>query len=255
MNKSLNKIEIKNLSFRYNSQLVLKDVNIKIKEKEIITIIGPNGGGKTTLLKLILGLLQIQSGSILIDGKPTIKSQKILGYVPQHTHYDMKFPITVFDVVLSGTVKQFGYYSKDDKVKVENTLKEVGLFDHKNELFSNLSGGQKQRMLIARALVTDAEILFLDEPTSNIDPSAENNLNSIIKKLSKSKTIILVTHDLGFVSNITDRVLCINKTVVEHPIDDQFSKVVASSYSFESSLVRHDSCIYRNNNNGDTNNE
>lgn len=237
------KIVIENLGFSYNSQPILEDISVTIREKEIVTIIGPNGGGKTTLLRLILGLLKPREGFILIDGQRPNLMQKKMGYVPQYVNFDKGFPITVFEIVLSGRIKKFGFYSGTDKKRAEAALEKVGLTSIKHEPFSILSGGQIQRMLIARALVTDADLLLLDEPTSNIDPAAGDSLNTLLKRLNEKMTIVLVTHDTGFVANITDRVLCINKKLVEHPIDSKFSKIVASAYSGQSALVRHQTLL------------
>ena len=236
----MNKVTIKNLSFAYNSFYILKNVNINIKEREIITIVGPNGGGKTTLLRLILGLLKPLTGTILINGHTPEKQRKKLGYVPQYTYFDRKFPITVFEVVLMSRIKAFGFYTKKDREIAHNALKEVGLSDLRNEPFFNLSGGQAQRVLIARALSTETEIMLLDEPTANIDPILGKHLNSLLLKLNKRITILLVTHDVGFVTNITQRVFCVNKTVVEHPIEDLKDDTISSAYSSGIKLVRHD---------------
>ncbi len=243
MKNAHDKIIVSNVTFSYNTHPVLKDVSITIKENEIVTIIGPNGGGKTTLLRLILGLIKPQKGTILIDGKPPQAVQKKLGYVPQYVNYDKKFPITVFEIVLSGRIRPFGYYSKKDKIKAEDALSNVGLSEARDEPFSNLSGGQMQRLLISRALVADTEILMLDEPTSNIDQSSEKHLNSLLKDLSSRMTILLVTHDMGFVANITDRALCVNSTIVEHPFDDNFSEIVSSAYGRQAMIVRHESSL------------
>lgn len=234
------KIEIRNLNFKYdeNSQ-ILKDINIKIKENQFITVVGPNGGGKTTLLKLIAGILKYDSGEIIIDGKPNHRYSSI-GYVPQQSKFDSKFPITVYEVVLSGRIKPFGYYSKKDKEIADKSIEDVGLKDYKNKSFSDLSGGQRQRVLIARALATEAKILLLDEPTSNIDTEVGKNLRILLKKLNKTMTIILVTHDIGFVMDSTDRVFCINRTAIEHPVDADFSKIISAAYNEECVMVRHD---------------
>jgi zinc transport system ATP-binding protein len=223
--------------------VVLSDISFTVRRNEVITIIGPNGGGKTTLLRLMMGLLEPDSGTIRFDGKTPSENLGYIGYVPQYAHFDKLFPMTVFDVVLSGLIKPFGFYSKKDKLVSETTLETVGLLSIKNNHISTLSGGQVQRMLIARALVSDKDILLLDEPTANIDPAAGKHLNTLIKKLSKKHTIILVTHDTGFVTNITDRVLCINKTIVEHPVDEIFSEIIASSYGGQSKIVRHDTTL------------
>jgi len=238
-----NILSIENLSFAYQQAEVLQNINLKVYEGEVVTIIGPNGGGKTTLLKLILGLLTPQTGSIKIYGRTPRAASKYIGYVPQQIDYDKKFPITVNDIVLSGRVKSWGFYSSSDHRRVNEILAEFGLSDLKNEPFANLSGGQLQRALIARALVTETKILLLDEPTSNIDISAGSSLSTILKKLRAKMTILLVTHDTGFVTNLTDRVFCINKKAVEHPVDKNFSEIIASAYSNQSLMVRHDKII------------
>jgi zinc transport system ATP-binding protein len=228
------------MNFRYeNSKEVLKNINMNIKARELVTIVGPNGGGKTTLLKIIAGLIKLESGEILINGEKRKKNSEI-AYVQQHMNFDNKFPITVYEVVLSGRIKSFGSYSKKDKLKAEQVIEEIGLTEYINRSFNDLSGGQKQRVLIARALAAEAKILLFDEPTSSIDFEMEKNLNSLLKKLSEKLTIILVTHDTGFVANITDRVFCLNKTIVEHPIDVNFDNMISSAYSSHSALVRHD---------------
>ena len=234
-------VKINDLTFSYDKiNPVLEAVNLDIRENEIVTVTGPNGGGKTTLLRLVLGLLQPDRGSIRIEGKSPVTSQGRIGYVPQHSDFDRQFPITVFEVVLSGLVKPFGFYSRTDKQKALDALEDVGLSDLRDKNFSNISGGQQQRMLIARALVSEKDILLLDEPTSNIDSETEDELNSLIKELSSRMAIVLVTHDVGFVSNITDRVFCVNRKIVEHPLDDDFDSLVASSYGEKRKLIRHD---------------
>ena len=241
------KIVINDLSFSYGNNIVLKDINLTVKENQIITIIGPNGGGKTTLLRLIAGLLVPDKGKILINGNPPKYNFGHIGYVPQHSHFDNKYPITVFEVVLSGLIKPFGFYSKTDKLKTEKMIEYVGLESVKNKSFNSLSGGQ--RMLIARALVSDADILLLDEPTSNIDSNNEKNLGNLLKNISNKMTILIVTHDTGFVSSITDRVFCINKHMVEHPIDSHLDEIISSSYGAPTKVVRHDKVISSTNDN------
>jgi len=236
-------ISVKNLFFSYNKHPVLRDVNIDIYEREVVSIVGPNGGGKTTFLRLILGLLKPESGTILVAGRPPASVSKIIGYVPQRALHDNSFPITVYEAVLSGRVRPFGFYSKKDRLKAAQSLDEAGLSDLVKEPFSNLSGGQIQRVLIARALATDARILMLDEPTSNIDASAGDTLGTLLRKLNKTMTILLVTHDTAFVSSLTDRALCINKTLVEHPADDNFCGMLATVYDENPLVVRHEKLI------------
>ena len=241
-------ITAEHLYFSYDKHVnILEDVSFSIRREEIVTIIGPNGGGKTTLLRLIMGLLQPDSGTIRIESPKSLARRTMIGYVPQHAGFDRHFPMTVSDVVLSGLIRPFGFFTKKEKHRAMEALEDVGLANLADNHISALSGGQTQRMLIARALVSEKEILLLDEPTSNIDPEAGKRLNSLLQALSRKLTIILVTHDTGFVASVTDRVFCINKSLVEHPMDDNFSNIVASSYGADSRIVRHDKALALNN--------
>ncbi len=224
------RIFARDLSFSYGQALVLDKLNFTINENQIVTLIGPNGGGKTTLLRLIIGLLQANSGSLEVRGE--------IGYVPQYPGFDRQFPMTIFDVVLSGLIRPFGFYTGQDRRHAEESLEKVGLSSIMHESISAISGGQTQRMLIARALVSKKDILLLDEPTASIDQLAVSKLYDLIKELAENHTILLVTHDSGFVSDITDRVFCLNKKLVEHPVDDAACGVAA--FGQRSRLVRHD---------------
>jgi len=236
-------IAVEGVSFSYDSHKILEDLSFTVRKNEIISIVGPNGGGKTTLLRLMLGFLKPSSGKILIKGKTPESARKLMGYVPQYMTLDKKFPITVEEVVLSGRVRPFGFYTRNDKVRADRAIEELELQSIRKEKFSEISGGQVQRMLIARAILSKAEILLLDEPTSSIDHPSQNRLNSILKDMSREMTIFIVTHDTGFVSNITDRVFCIKRTMAEHPMDESFSKLVSSSYGNQSFIVRHDTSL------------
>ncbi|MBN1647986.1 MAG: ABC transporter ATP-binding protein [Spirochaetales bacterium] len=232
------------LSFSYiKGQPVLDKISFSVKPNEIVSVIGPNGGGKTTLLRLMAGLLVPDAGSVTIDGIPAGRCRGRIGYVPQHIGFDRKFPMTVFDVVLSGLIKPLGFYTRRDKAKTEDLLEELGLAELKNRHIGSLSGGQTQRMLIARALVAETDILLLDEPTSNIDLNAGKQLGELIGKIGQKMTVFLVTHDTGFVSALTDRVFCINRTLAEHPADDDFISRIASSYGENSKIVHHETNI------------
>ncbi|MFN4216546.1 MAG: metal ABC transporter ATP-binding protein [Brevinematales bacterium] len=212
-------LEVKELSFGYTDVFVLENVNFKVREGEFVTIVGPNGGGKTTLLKLLLGLLHPWKGEIFVYGKPHEEQKHLMGYVPQHGVFDRQFPLTVEGMVLQGRIKPFGWYSREDRKKVDEVLEKVGLLALKKEPFSHLSGGQLQRVLIARAMVSEAPLLFLDEPSASIDSESERQLFDLLLALKGEKTILLVTHDTGFVHTITDRVLCIHRGICEHPFE------------------------------------
>jgi len=211
-------IEFKNVSFSYGKTPTLNQVNLSVYKGEMIGIIGPNGGGKTTLLKLILALLNPTSGELSAFGKNPKLMTSCFGYVPQVTRFDAQFPITVLELVLMGLLSQmskWGTYSSKEKKLAIATLAEVGLEGLEMEAFGNLSGGQAQRALIARALVGNPEIILLDEPTASIDPLAEKEIFKIILALKRKKTICLVTHDLQTVCEDVDRVFYVAREVSE----------------------------------------
>ena len=228
------KIELNNVSFSYGENKVLNDISFKVYKNDIITIVGPNGGGKTTLLKLILGLLKPDFGTI------KVYSDKRTGYVPQYTLFDIKFPVTVFDVVLAGRINSTpGFYTKDDKLTAEKALYEMKLTGLEKRPFSELSGGQRQRALIARAIACDPDILIMDEPTANVDASIGSYLSDYIINLEKKFTIMLVTHDMGFVNSLVGRVFCINGDFQEHPLENADTAGYAPHMK-GMQVVRHD---------------
>jgi zinc transport system ATP-binding protein len=229
-------IEVEKMSFAYNNDPVIEDAGFSIMRNDVITVLGPNGGGKTTLLKLLMGRLKPQQGRIVVNSEKS----GIFGYVPQYSNLDSSYPITVFEVVLSGRIRNFGFYSREDKAAAQQSLVSVGLSGIESRSFFELSGGQRQRVLIARALAPDPEILILDEPTASIDADAEKHLNNLLLKLSVDHTIILVTHDLGFVNDFTNRVLCVNRTVREHPVDELDDELITAAYGSRVKVVRHD---------------
>jgi zinc transport system ATP-binding protein len=215
-------IEVKGVSFSYNGSPVLEQVNLTVQAKDFVIIVGPNGGGKTTLLKLILGQIIPSKGEILVFGEPPKKIRHRVGYVQQTFNFDVKFPVTVFDVVLMGLLERnshFGFYRKSEKKVALQAIKEVKLEEFCSRPFSSLSGGQQQRVLIARALVSAPKMLLLDEPMAHVDAVVENELFSILGELNKRLPILLVSHDAGYVSTMANRIICVNRNVVEHPIN------------------------------------
>jgi len=235
-------IEITNLAFSYDEVPVLEDVNLKVDRGEFATIVGPNGGGKTTLLKLLLGILKPVQGKITVLGSPPQKARLKVGYMPQHTDLDPQFPVTVMDVVMLGRLgRRFGgRYSKKDRQLAWKALEEVQLEPTARTLFSRLSGGQKQRALIARALCCNPEMLLLDEPTANIDPEVEENLLAILQELNQRMTILLVSHDMGFVSRVVKSVICVNRRVLIHPTSRMDGTLIKDVYGDDYCMVRHD---------------
>jgi zinc transport system ATP-binding protein len=204
-------VELQNLSFFYSNAEILKNVSFQIESGEFVGIIGPNGGGKTTLLKLIMGFLKPTSGKLEVFGAPSSNLQQI-AYVPQGLHFDRQFPISVFELALSGRLSRlpwYGFYSENDRKAVKEALDQVGMLEFQHQPFGSLSGGQAQRALIARALVSEPKLLLLDEPTASIDSQAQTLIYSILKKLKGLMTIMMVTHDLRASIDIVERVLCV----------------------------------------------
>lgn len=210
-------IQVAGVAFAYESDTILKDVNFQVKEGEFIGIIGPNGGGKTTLLKLVMGFLKPKQGSITVFNKTPRMGSAQLAYVPQGLRFDRQFPISVIELVLSGRLSRLpwhGQYSQEDQQAAEEALDKVNLLSLQRQSFGTLSGGQAQRALIARALVSHPKLLILDEPTASVDVQAEADIYSILRSLRHSMTILMVTHDLRVAIDLVDRVLCVQGGVL-----------------------------------------
>ena len=227
-------IDIQNLNFSYNSQPVLLDVNLTIKSGDFIAMIGPNGGGKTTLLKLMLGLLDAGSGTMRIFGnRPQDVSHRI-GYVPQDVHINKNFPVSALDVVLMGKLKPgkgWSRHSQQDRIAALNALEQVEMEKYRNHRIGELSGGQKQRVFIARALVTDPELLFLDEPTASIDTKGQTEFYSLLNALNEKITIIVVSHDLMVISGYIKSVICVNQRLHYHGHAELTGEMIEMMYS------------------------
>lgn len=210
-------IIVQNLDFDYGLMSIFQNISLEVFKGEFLGVIGPNGGGKTTLLRLLMGFLKPQSGKILIDGLEPQNALNKIAYVPQNLRFDRQFPISVNELVLSGCLSSlpwYGRYTKDQKAIAKNALKMVGLEDLGYRAFGELSGGQMQRALIARALASEPEILFLDEPTASVDAKAEDEIYRLLKSFSPDITIVMVTHDLKAAIELVDRVLCVQGSVV-----------------------------------------
>jgi len=235
-------IQFDNVSFNYGSVAALEDVSFSVSARELVSVIGPNGGGKTTLLKLMLGLLQPAAGSVAILASSPVAARRRIGYMPQYMRYDPRFPVSALDVVLMGRVERhrFGWYSAEDKRVAFEALEEVGLDALPGRPFCDLSGGQQQRVLIARALATQPELLLLDEPTANVDLLAESQFLDILHRLNERMTVLMVSHDLGFVADIVEKVICVNRHVVVHPTSVITGEVIQDIYGGNVRMVRHD---------------
>jgi zinc transport system ATP-binding protein len=231
------------LDFRYDQHPVLTNVNLSIPQGDFVCIVGPNGSGKTTLLKLGLGLIKPSRGKVEVFGKRPDQVRRRLGYVPQHPRLDPLFPVTALDVTLMGRLgatRPFGPWLGGDQRHALAALDEVGLADRADRHFASLSGGQKQRVLIARALAGEPDLLLLDEPTAGLDAHVEEGFYRLLEELNKRLTIVMVSHDLGFVSGFVRSVVCVGQTVVVHPTSEITGEVIADLYGSDMRLVRHD---------------
>lgn len=244
-------IQIENVTYSYSpdGRPALDNVNLTIPQGEFVSIVGPNGGGKSTLIKLILGLLRPQTGKILLFGESPERSRRKVGYAPQQARVDFNFPINVLDVVLAGRFgaaegrRKFFFgprFSRSDKEEALAALEKMQVADLAKKSFGDLSGGQRQRVLIARALCSKPQLLVLDEPTNNIDPARAERFYELLASLSKSASILMASHDLGVVSKLVDSVVCVNRFVHIHPTSEFNGKLVSELYNADVCLVRHD---------------
>lgn len=213
-------VSFSHVTVSYLRQIALKDITIHIMPGEFVGIIGPNGGGKSTFLKALLGLVPITEGEIYLAQSPRLKSALKIGYVPQSTSFDRRFPISVLETVLTGRlprqIKLFHTYSKQDKRLAYEQLERVGIKDLAKRQIMELSGGEFQRMLIARALCMMPDLLVLDEPTANVDTNSSSHIYQLLHQLNEQMTILLVTHDLRAVNTELSSLIYLNKTLKYH---------------------------------------
>jgi len=235
-------IEVRDLHLSYGDNPVLKDVNLTVKEGDFFGIIGPNGGGKSTLLKAILGLEKPSRGEIQIFGEGPSTGRRHVGYVPQYAQFDRDFPISVWEVVLMGRLPSTGrgrWYTSRDRKMAEEALRRVDMHGLRNRQIDSLSGGQKQRVFIARALAGNPRILLLDEPTASIDRAMQESIYSLLGRLSEKVTIVLVTHDIGVVSTHINRVGCMNQRLIAHDDPTITPEMLEETYHCPVDIIAH----------------
>ncbi len=241
-------VEFENVSRSFSIGPVLEDVSFAIGAGESTCLIGPNGGGKTTLLRLMLGLVKPSSGSVRIFGKRPSKMRRRMAYVPQHIRFDPLFPVNALDIVLMGRLDhlRFGRYCDDCKATAYEALDTLGLMDAAHQPFADLSGGQRQRTLIARALACKPDLLLLDEPTANIDLSVEARFLRTLAELRERMGIIMVSHDHDLISHITsDNVLCVNHHVHRHTVAELSGDVIREIYSGRHRMEHEQKTLHR----------
>lgn len=211
-------LKMESLSASYGTSMVLQDVDFIVMENDFIGVIGPNGGGKTTLLRVILGLLKPVSGSIVFN--TSLVEKNTIGYLPQMSTGDINYPITVTDIVLSGLMMRKGIFSRmtsSDKKKAGNVIMELGLTGMENSTLNELSGGQMQRVFLARAIIGDPKLLLLDEPGNFVDTNFENDFYEKLRELNKRMAILMVSHDVGTISSHIKSFACVNRKLHYHP--------------------------------------
>lgn len=226
----------------YEREDILKDITFSVAEGEFLGIIGPNGGGKTTLLKVILGLLKPRSGTVSIFGCSPSQAHHLIGYIPQYLNYDKQFPISVWDVVLMGRLGKLGprpFYTKRDRERAMEALRQVKMDEFRDRPLSQLSGGQQQRVLIARALCTEPKLILLDEPTASVDKKVGQGIYEIFRELNEEATIILVTHDIGVLSAYVKKVGCLNKYFIYHDSKELTPEMIEAAYECPVDLIAH----------------
>ncbi|WAA10113.1 metal ABC transporter ATP-binding protein [Fervidibacillus albus] len=237
-------IDIRDLTVFYDDVLALEQINLTVQKGDFLTIIGPNGGGKSTLIKSILGLVSPTVGLIKIFGIPTRKSHGSVGYVPQFSKFDRKFPISVIEVVLMGRLTArsgfFHKYVKEDWEKAEEILARLHLSDLKDRQIGQLSGGQLQRVLIARAMVGNPAIYLLDEPTASVDSESKTFIYELLRQLNEEgKTIVLVTHDTNVVAHYSRSIACLNQKLHYHGDPELTTEILEEMYGCPVEMIAH----------------
>ena len=227
-------VNLRNVSFAYNGDPVIEDVSFDILPGDFIAMIGPNGGGKTTLLKLILGLLEPDRGNIRVMDRTALEAAPEIGYVPQNVNINNSFPVTALDVVLMGKhnpKRRWARYSAGDKEEALAALERLQISQHAETRISDLSGGQRQRVFIARALIANPRLLLLDEPTANIDTRGQTEFFKLLADLNRDVTILVVSHDLLVISRYVKSVACVNRRLHYHNEAEITGEMIDAMYS------------------------
>jgi zinc transport system ATP-binding protein len=231
------------VTFRYEEaeEPALEDVSLRVGPREFVGLIGPNGGGKSTLLRILLGLLRPQSGTVRVLGRSPREVCRRIGYVPQHDRIDASVPATVLDLVLTGRLGRTAWgfrYGRDHLDAARAALEQAGVADLAQRRIGDLSGGQRQRVLIARALADDVRILLLDEPMAGIDLHVEQGILETLRRLNERLPILLVSHDIGFVSAHVHRVACLDRRLVVHRVDEITEDTISEMYRAQGHVHR-----------------
>lgn len=235
-------IEIEGLWAGYENDVVLEDVDFTMYERDFVGLIGPNGGGKTTLIKVLLGLVKPMRGTVRIMGEHVTEGRRYIGYVPQTVEFDRHFPIDVRQVVLMGRLGKRAllrnYTSEDEEIGAE-ALRSVDMLHLRERSLGELSGGQRQRVYIARALASEAEILLLDEPTASIDPQVSTSIYELLQRLNEQVTILMISHDMSAISSYVKTVGCLNRQLFYHVDRQLTAEMLELAYQCPIDLIAH----------------
>ncbi len=235
-------ITVENLWAGYGTTSVLENINLRVESHDFVGLIGPNGGGKTTLLKVLLGLIKPQRGKVKILGRSVEQGRRYVGYVPQWLEFDRAFPVRVLDVVRMGRLgrgKLFRRYHSQDEAIVRQSLEQVGMDDLGNRPLGDLSGGQRQRVYIARAVASQPQILLLDEPTANVDSKMQKSIYELLGELNQTMTIVMISHDLGAISRYVKTVGCLNRSLHYHQDRSITPQMIEATYQCPVDLIAH----------------
>lgn len=235
-------LDVRDVWFSFDGNTVLHGIDLSIEQKDFLAILGPNGCGKTTLLKLLLGIFKPQKGIIRVLGKDPSRLAGRIGYVPQDTNVNKDFPISVFDVALMGRLGHSGRsrrYSAEDHAMTQQALEKVKMWEYRRRPIGRLSGGQRQRVFIARALAASPQILFMDEPTASVDREFQTELYDFLKELNEIMTVVVVSHDLSILSSYVKSVACLNRTLFYHDSAELTQEMIHMAYHCPVDLIAH----------------
>ena len=235
-------VRLEDIWVHYDGIPILEGINLSIDQDDFLGIIGPNGGGKSTLLKVILGLIKPSRGKVSVLGKQPEKTRNRIGYVPQYNLFDRDFPVNVWDVVLMGRFSKAGLirrYSRVDKEAAEDALRSVGMLDYRGRQIGRLSGGEQQRVFIARALVAEPRLLLLDEPTASVDSAMQTEFYELLEDLKREIAIVLVSHDISAVSIYVSKIACLNRQLFYHGSKEIEPEVLEATYKCPVQMIAH----------------
>ncbi len=235
-------VELQGVDLSLQGQVILDGVDLRVQAGDFLGVLGPNGGGKSMLVKVMLGLCPPNRGTVRLFGLPPEQAHGRVGYVPQFASFDRQYPISVLEAVLMGRLrpgKTFRSLAADDLAAARRALKRLDMLDLESRQVGRLSLGQLQRVLVARALAVEPELLVLDEPTASLDPGSGSGVYQVLQELSKDTTILLVSHDLGVVSSLVRSIACVNRRLYYHGAPEITREVFEESYGCPVGFVTH----------------